>query len=128
MQKMDILGVALTDYSLRESLVMVDDYVRKRALNTILYVTTPMLILAGKDESEKARIESMDMTLCGDSDILRVAKIESKSRLYETENLVFLKEFLRRVVRLDKKVYLLSDSEEDIIKLKQELKTFQKGM
>lgn len=128
MQKMDILGVVLTDYSLRESLVMVDDYVRKRALNTILYVTTPMLILAGKDESEKARIESMDMTLCGDSDILRVAKIESKSRLYETENLVFLKEFLRRVVRLDKKVYLLSDSEEDIIKLKQELKTFQKGI
>ncbi len=128
MQKMDILGVALTDYSLRESLVMVDNYVRNRALNTILYVTTPMLILAGKDESEKARIESMDMTLCGDSDILRVAKIESKSRLYEIENLVFLKEFLRRIVRYDKKVYLLSDSEEDILKLKTELLTFQKGI
>lgn len=128
MQKMDILGVALTDYSLRESLIMVDDYVRNRALNTILYVTTPMLILAGKDDGEKARIEAMDMTLCGDSDILRVAKIESKSRLYEIENLGFLKEFLRRVVRNDKKVYLLSDSEEDISKLKKELLTFQKGI
>ena len=128
MQKMDILGVALIDYSLKESLIMVDNYIRKRALHTILYVTTPMLILAGKDEGEKERLESMDMTLCGDSDILRVAKVGSKSRIYEVENLVFLKEFLRRIVRSNKKVFLLSDSEEDIQKLKIELQSFQRGM
>lgn len=128
MQKMDILGVTLTDYSLKESLLLTDSFLENSALNTILYVTTPMLILAGKDEYEKERIESMDMTLCGESDILRVAKIESKSRLYEVENLVFFKEFLRRIVRGGKKVYLLSDSEADAEKLRSELKDFQRGI
>ncbi len=128
MQKMDILGVTLTDYSLKESLLLLDGFLENGALNTILYVTTPMLILAGKDENEKERIESMDMTLCGESDILRVAKIESKSRSYEVENLVFLKEFLRRIVRGGKTIYLLSDSEEDAQKLRDELKDFQRGI
>ena len=103
MQKINILGIGLTDYSLKESLGIVDRYVKYGGLNTILYVTTPMLILAGKDEEEKNCIEDMDLTLCGDADILRVAKITSAGRIYEVEQRVFLKEFLRRLVRGGKK-------------------------
>lgn len=128
MQKMNILGIELTDYSLKESLLLVDDFMKNGALNTILYVTTPMLILAGKDTHEKEEIEAMDLTLCGDADILKVAKIESKSRLYEVENRIFLKEFLRRIARNDKTIYLLSDSEEDGRSLKAELLSFQRDI
>lgn len=126
MQKINILGIEYTDYSLKESLTLVDDYVKSGALNTILYVTTPMLIKAGKSEEEKRFIESMDITLCGDADILRVAKIESVSRLYEVENLVFLKEFLRRIVRGNKKIYLLTESEAEEEIFRRELESFQK--
>lgn len=128
MQKMSILGITLTDYSLKESLLRADEFVKNGAVNTILYMTIPMLILAGKDEKEKERILSMDMTLCGDPDILKVAKIESKSRLYEVENLIFLKEFLRRTVRSGKTVYLLADAREGVEELKQELWELQKGI
>ena len=128
MQKINILGIEYTDYSLKESLGLVDDYVKSGALNTILYITTPMLIRAGKDEEEKKFIESMDMTLCGDADILRVAKIETVSRLYEIENLVFLKEFLRRIVRANKKIYLLTESEGETDIFIKELESFQKGI
>ncbi len=128
MQKINILGIGLTDYSLKESLGIVDRYVKYGGLNTILYVTTPMLILAGKDEEEKNCIEDMDLTLCGDADILRVAKIASAGRIYEVEQRVFLKEFLRRLVRGEKKVYLLDDSEEDLQLLRGQLETYQKGI
>lgn len=128
MQKINILGTAITDYSLKESLVLVEEYVRSGVLNTILYITTPTLILAGRDEEEKHLIEAMDMTLCGDTDILRVAKIDAMGRLYEVENFVFLKEFLRRVVRSSKQVYLLAESEEELEKLGRELEMFQKGI
>lgn len=128
MQKINILGTAITDYSLKESLVLVEEYVRSGVLNTILYITTPTLILAGKDEEEKRLIEAMDMTLCGDTDILRVAKIDAMGRLYEVENFVFLKEFLRRVVRSNKQVYLLAESEEELRKLGRELEMFHKGI
>lgn len=128
MQKINILGIGLTDYSLKESLVMLEGYVQNGGLNTILYVTTPMLIMAGKDEEEKNCIEAMDLTLCGDTDILRVAKIDSAGRLYEVENRVFLKEFLRRLARGGREIYLLNDSEEDLALLRTQLETFQRGV
>ena len=53
MQKINILGVELTDYSLKESLLRLDGYVRGGGLNTILYITTPVLIMAGENEEEK---------------------------------------------------------------------------
>ena len=52
MQKINILGVELTDYSLKESLLRLDGYVRGGGLNTILYITTPVLIMAGENEEE----------------------------------------------------------------------------
>ncbi len=128
MQKINILGVELTDYSLKESLLRLDGYVRGGGLNTILYITTPVLIMAGENEEEKKEIESMDMTLCGDADILRVAEIRSVSRQYEVENLVFLKEFLRRLARSGGKVYLLAESESETEVLREELEAFQTGI
>lgn len=128
MQKIDILGITITDYSLKESLLKADDFVKNGAVNMILYVTAPMLILAGKDEAEKERILSMDMLLCGDPDILKVAKIESKSRQYEVEKRIFLKEFLRRTARGGKAVYLLSDTQEAALMLRKELELYQRGI
>lgn len=127
MQKINILGIGLTDYPLKESLAILDGYVRTGGLNTVLYVTTPMLIMAGRDEEEKKCIESMDMTLCGDADILRVAGIDSAGRLYEVENRVFIKEFLRRLARSGRKIYLLDDTQEDMDLLKGQLEAYQKG-
>ncbi len=128
MQKINILGVAITDYSLKESLIKLDSFIGGGGLNTILYVTTPMLIIAGENEEEKNEIEAMDMTLCGDADILKVAEIKSVSRLYEVENQVFLKEFLRRLVLGGGKVYLLAESEEEVDSLQGELENIQKDI
>ena len=128
MQKINILGVAIHDYSLKESLIKLDSFIGGGGLNTILYVTTPMLIMAGENEEEKNEIEAMDMTLCGDADILKVAEIKSVSRLYEVENQVFLKEFLRRLVLGGGKVYLLAESEEEVDSLQGELENIQKDI
>ena len=40
MQRINILGVALADYSLKESLVLLDEYTKNGRLNTILYLTS----------------------------------------------------------------------------------------
>lgn len=128
MQKINILGVGLTDYSLKESVVLLEDYIKSGGLHTILYITPPVLILAGQDEEEKKYIETADLALCGDSDLLRDAGIDSQGRAYEVENRVFLKEFLRRIVRNSGKIYLLGESEEEVNALREELGLFQKGL
>lgn len=128
MQNINILGVMLTDYSLKESLTLLEEYMTNGKLNTILYITAPVLMAAGKDEEEKNCIESMDLTLCGDAELLRVSKIESASRQYEVENRVFLKEFFRRMVHRNRKIYLLAESEEDLETFRHELEMFQSGL
>lgn len=128
MAKINILGITLTDCSLKEALSMADEYVSNGALNTILYVTAPMLILAGRDDGEKERIEAVDLTMCGDADILRVARIESRNRIYEVENHIFLKEFLRRLMYGRRSIYLLTDSEENEKSLRNIIQEFQRGI
>lgn len=128
MQKINILGVELTDYSLKESLILMEKCMGSGRLSTILYVTAPMLMLAGRDEEKKNCIESIDLTLCGDSELLRVSGIESVSRQYEVENQMFLKEFLRRMVREERTIYLLAESEEGLDSLRRELRRFQSGL
>lgn len=128
MQKINMLGVALTDYSLKESLNMLENYIKNGKLNTILYVTPPVLILAGQDEEHKKYIEEMDLMLCGDVELLRMAKVDVPSRVHEVENRIFLKEFLRKMVRSSRKIYLLGESEEELKTLRRELEAFQKGL
>ncbi|MBR6771166.1 MAG: WecB/TagA/CpsF family glycosyltransferase [Lachnospiraceae bacterium] len=128
MQKINILGVELTDHPLKESLALTESYSQGGVCSTVLYVTTPMLMLAGSDAEEKRWIEEMDLTLCGEADILKAAGIESVGRLYEVENLVFLKEFLRRMEQADKKIYLLADSEKELALLENELTAFRPGL
>ena len=71
MQKINILGIGLTDYSLKESLGIVDRYVKYGGLNTILYVTTPMLILAGKEKLHRGYgsdlMRGCGYTSCGEN-------------------------------------------------------------
>lgn len=128
MQKINMLGVALTDYSLKESLILLENYMKSGRLNTILYVTPPVLILAGHDEEHKKCIEEMDLTLCGDAELLRMAKLDAPGRMHEVENRIFLKEFLRKMVRGSRKIYLLGESEEELGALRAELEGFQKGL
>ena len=48
-----------------------------------------------------------------DADILKGGKNRIKSRLYEVENRIFLKEFLRRMQRNDKTIYLYRFREDE---------------
>lgn len=125
MQKLDILGVELTDCALKEALAKADEFVRNGALNTVLFVTTATLVKAGKDVEEQRRISEMDLTILADADILRVAGLGTKVRIYETENQIMIKEFLRRMKQGFYSVYLLSDSNTDLEELEEQLRLIQ---
>lgn len=121
MKEINILGVSIRERSLKEALTLTDKYLKNGALNTILYVSAKMLVAAGKNPEQKEWIESMDMTVCTEPDILRAADIASPGRVREVENNAYLKEVIRRLSRDGQQVYLLTESEEDLKKLRERL-------
>lgn len=121
MKEISILGVSIKERSLKESLALTDSFLKNGALNTILYVSAKMLLAAGKNPEQKEWIESMDMTLCTEPDILRAADAATMSRIREVENNAYLKEIVRRLSKSGLSVYLLTEKEADLERLRQRL-------
>lgn len=128
MRKINLLGITLVDYTLKESLKIANIYLNNGALNTVSFVTTKILVEAGEQPEQKEWLESMDMTICDETDILRASDSATRNRIREVENGEFLSEFLNRLVWNRKEVFLLADTEKQMNRLKEELEEMQVGL
>ena len=128
MRTMDILGIILKDYPLRESLKLTERYMKNGALNVIVYVSQKRLMQASEDEKLKKWIEQADLMLYSDPDVLSGEGTVSKNRQKEIENHEYLHEFLRKAARNRRKIYLLSDSAEHVQTLCESLQESQSGL
>ncbi len=121
MREINILGLSLRDYTLREKMRLTDLYLQNGKLNTIEYVSAKILMSAEKEPQEKAWLEAMDIIVYCDADIARAAGITARSYLKEIENNSFFRELMKKLVREKRTVYLLSDLEESMAALETEL-------
>ncbi|MBO5208387.1 MAG: WecB/TagA/CpsF family glycosyltransferase [Lachnospiraceae bacterium] len=125
MKKINLLGISLQDRYVKESLNVAEKFLQEGAVHTILYITIPVLLEAGKNEACKEWVESADLTLWGDTEILKAAEITARNRYREVTEKEFLKNFLHKMARTHKSVLVLSDSEEHAEELKHELLELQ---
>ncbi len=128
MKHMQVLGVELRDYSVREAMRKVDFFLRDGKVATIAYITTRGLMEAESSPELKTFLAELDMTVAADVDILRAAGVANRSRAKEIENDEFLEEFLKKLVRGKKTVYLLSDTAEHLGLLEEQLKGYRGGL
>lgn len=120
MQTFHILGTYLTFRTNRECSALSTCFLTSGITNTGLYVSSRMLLAASHDETRRQYIESMDMTLFSEGEILRIAHIHNKNHIADVENLRFLREFLRKVTHRNLSVFLLSETPDtlaDLIRL-----------
>lgn len=128
MKNINLLGIKLQDRPVRESIGLTEKFLREGAVHTILYLTPTILLEAAKDEKVKEWIETAELTVWGDTDILEAAEIATKSRYHEVRENVFLKIFLRKMARNHKSILVLSDTEENAEILKRELIEIQNNI
>ena len=128
MKKINLLGMKLQDRYARESLMLTDRFLKKRAVHIMLYLTTAVLLEAAENEEEKAWIEAADAILWGDTEILKAAEITAKGRYYEVAEKGFLMDFLRRMAKTHKSILVISDTDEQAQSLKKELIQMQNGI
>ena len=75
-KKIDIAGLQLDNYTVREMLMRVDRRISEKILTTIEEVNMDTLALAESDEEVKQSLEACDYTVIADEGLLRaVSKI-----------------------------------------------------
>lgn len=124
MKKIEIMGVEIDNYSVRESLLLADAYLNNHVMNTIEYVTMDAVNKASKDPHYKEQLEKIDLLLPGEKEMLDVYGMKDNQRKKEIGEHLFFVEFLRKVVRLEKRVFIIGDKESAIVMVQDFLKKY----
>ena len=109
-KKIDIMGIGLDNYTVRESMRQVENYLSNDVLNTIENISMQMLIASGTDPVVHNVISELDLSVIGEKEILKA-----------TEQNDFSYEFYRRIERNKRSIFVLGQTEEDVQKVKAEL-------
>ncbi len=118
-KKIEILGMNLDNYTVREAMLQVEVFLTNDTMNTIENISMEMLVKAQNDEVLKECIEQLDLAIISEKEILKAAGVMSAQRMRETAENEFAQEFMKRIVRNNKTVYLLGDTSEQIEKLQE---------
>ncbi len=118
----------MQDFTVREAMRKADGFFRENNVSTIAYITTRGLMAAEESEELKIFLSNIDLTVAADSDILHAAGIANRNRIKEIENDEFMEEFLKKLVRGKRKVYLLTGTKEQLEELENCLKSYQQNL
>ena len=103
-KKIDIAGLQLDNYTVREMIMRVDRRISEKIFTTIEEVESWItLALAESDEEVKQALEACDYTVIADEGILRAVSADTLQRRHEIEDHDFFYEFFKRLERNDKK-------------------------
>ena len=122
MKQINVLGVSLKDYNVRESMRRITLYLNNGVCNTIDFITHDSLLSAAESPELKESIEAMDMTIFVTNDILVAGNASNRLREREINGNIFLKTFLRKLSKEGRSVYLISDDGAKFNKLVNSLK------
>ena len=62
-KKMDLAGVRIDDYSVREAMRKVEIFLNSEGINTVETITMKTIVAAGKDDAVRECLEKMDRSL-----------------------------------------------------------------
>lgn len=114
LKKLDILGLELDNYTVREAIMKVELYLNSNGMHTIETISMGMIEKACSDEVMHNCLQELDLAVVGEKEILAAAGADSMQRMRETVENEFFHEFMKRIIRNKKTVYLLGEKKEDV--------------
>lgn len=87
------------------------------------------VLLKGQDDAEwKQALQSVDLLLPSEREILESAEVTDQNAIQDLENNTFVRLFFRYLVKNKKKVFLLTEDEKASKLLKERIETYRKGI
>ena len=120
-KKIDIAGIALDNYTVRETIMQIEKQMSDHGFHTIEEVNMDMLMLMETDEAVRQALTTVEHTVIAEAGILDAVGAGSYQRRHEIEHHDFFYEMMKRIERNHKTVFLIGDTEENTRKAKEDL-------
>lgn len=118
----DISGIQLDNYPVRESIMQMDQEMNSHTLSTVVEVTMDMLLLAQSDERVREALESATHTVVIEMEILEAAGENTMQRKREIDSHAFFFELMKRIERNHKRIFLLGETQLQLQEMEQFLR------
>lgn len=126
-KKIRLLGMAIDNFTLREEVLQGEDFYNRSGLNIIRTISMNMLGMAADNQAVRDGIAQADLLIIGDKEILLEAGIYSSQRLREANEHGFMQEYLKRMSRGGRRIFLVAEDKEQLKLLQEYLKmTYEK--
>ncbi len=126
MKTYEVMGIKVKDHSVREALRLTRDYLSDNSPSVVYFLTKGTLLEAADADDYRAFLETeADITMIATPDIFKAAGVEDKGRAREIDRNLYLKGLLRLLSREHRRVYLMSQTPEQMSDLKHLLLTFE---
>ena len=102
------------NYTVRESMLRLESYTNNAVLNIIETITMKQLMLATENPVVRECVEKCDLSVIGEKEILAEVGNVSAQRIREIQDKDFMFELIKRIVRNQKRVYLIGKTRADI--------------
>ena len=113
-KKINLLGLSIDNFSLREALLKAETYLKDERINVIQTLSMEDITFMAGDEDKRESFGMVDLQIIGQAEILKAAKVESQQRMREVEENLFLREFIKRLSRNHKKLFLLAKTSDEL--------------
>lgn len=128
MNQMNVLGIDLNSYSLKELLVLTDEYLEAGPLKTILYIDAKLLMLAGQNEEYKKYLSKCDLPIIADEGILKALPRTNEARVDDIREEKYTKILLKKLIYGNKKIQLLADTKDNLDALAESLTNYRSDL
>ena len=128
MNQINVLGIDLNSYSLKELLVLTDKYLDEGPLKTILYIDAKLLMLAGQNDEFKTYLSKCDLPIIADEGILKALPKTNEARVDDIREEKYTKILIKKLIYGHKKIQLLADNEENLASLEESLTNYRSDL
>src|SRR5699024_5764026 len=127
-EKIEVLGIRLDCLTAKETMLQAIQFMENDPVDTIEIMTMDCLMNNQEDETWISRAKDFKLVLPGEVEILEAAEIHDRVKLKETENRIFLKMFMKYLQKNQKRIYLLADTEEEIVQAENAIRHYNRGI
>lgn len=127
-EKIEVLGIRMDCLTAKEAMLQAMRFMEDDPVDTIEIITMDSLMNNQEDETWISRAKEFKLILPGEVEILEAAEIHDRVKLKETENRIFLKMFMKYLQKNQKRIYLLADTEEELIRAENAIRHYNRGI
>lgn len=120
-KKIDIAGIQLDNYTVRETIMQVEKQMADHGFHTIEEVNMDMLMFMESDEAVRQALTTAEHTVIAEAGILDAVGAGSYQRKHEIEHHYFFYEMMKRIERNHKTLFLIGDTQENTKGAQEEL-------